>query len=713
MKKFLFENRINFLFLFISFLCISVVLGLENIPFQNTSWLYGNNDAAAYQLGWYFFQNDIWRFPIGKNPNYGDAISSSIVYTDSIPLLAFFFKLIRNFIPGNFQYYSFWYFLCFFFQLFFAYKILKKFTQSDLYSLVATIFFITAPIFIFKINWHGSVAMGGLLLCALYLGLTKKVNECKLYWIYLIIISSLIEYSSMIIVIAVYSFLRILDLNFKKESFFQITKDFFLISFILLTVLYVAGYFEVRMVDTLGVGFGSYKLNLLSPFDPVQTINNISWSWFLPDIKLTREEELEAFNYFGIGQLLMLLTALVFFLKNRKDQELLDIRNNKKIKSFIYISIFFTFWALSNKISFGSYTLIEIPLNKYIFAILSIAKNTGRMFWIVNYFLLILSIVVLYKCFKKKSSLILISLFLLIQIADTSAGIKERINFFTPVKQGVKLEDPTWKNLFEKHKIVNTTYPVSWSRLFMQFAYDFEINNIQKTNLVIQARINRKAAAESRYLTYENFRNKNLSSETLYLIDNLSHLINLKYIFKNDDVGFFYKDKVWSMSLNSKNQMNANDKKLFNKIKPRLLEINKIIDLNFNEIDNFTGFGWSHNFAGLGVWSEGPESSLFFRTKEANEDLKLIIDFMPYLTKKNKYLEMDIYINDSFNEKIRLTKRKDKKLEILIKKDLIKNNEIKIDFKFTNIVSPYDVLESPDSRELGILLKKMKITKNL
>ena len=68
----------------------------RNIFFYSTKWLYGVNDAAHQQLGWYFFQNDVWRFPPGSNPNYGLGISSSIVYTDSIPILAIFFKLLKE-----------------------------------------------------------------------------------------------------------------------------------------------------------------------------------------------------------------------------------------------------------------------------------------------------------------------------------------------------------------------------------------------------------------------------------------------------------------------------------------------------------------------------------------------------------------------------------------------------------------------------------------
>ena len=54
-------------------------------------------------------------------------------------------------------------------------------------------------------------------------------------------------------------------------------------------------------------------------------------------------------------------------------------------------------------------------------------------------------------------------------------------------------------------------------------------------------------------------------------------------------------------------------------------------------------------------------------------------------------------------------KNHDETFEISIKEELIENNEIKIDFNFKNLVSPYEVLESPDSRKLGILIKNIKI----
>ena len=104
-------------------------------------------------------------------------------------------------------------------------------------------------------------------------------------------------------------------------------------------------------------------------------------------------------------------------------------------------------------------------------------------------------------------------------------------------------------------------------------------------------------------------------------------------------------------------------------------------------------------------------STLFFRTDKNYGDLKLEIFCKPYITKKNNTLEFDTYVNNLFNKNTKLANNnQDEKIEILINNKLIKNNEIKIDFNFKNLVSPYEVLESPDSRKLGILIKNIKIS---
>ena len=72
-----------------------------------------------------------------------------------------------------------------------------------------------------------------------------------------------------------------------------------------------------------------------------------------------------------------------------------------------------------------------------------------------------------------------------------------------------------------------------------------EKHKIEKTNLVILARTNRKDAANARYRLYDNFRKKTLASDTVYVVHGIGHLRHLKYLFKNENVGFFYRDNAW------------------------------------------------------------------------------------------------------------------------------------------------------------------------
>ena len=102
-------NLIAFLFYFlIAFFCTVLFLGFENISFTNIDWIFHGKDMSTHFTGWSYFVNDEWRFPLGANPMYGLENSSSIVYSDSIPILALFFKIFKNFLPSSFQYFAFW-----------------------------------------------------------------------------------------------------------------------------------------------------------------------------------------------------------------------------------------------------------------------------------------------------------------------------------------------------------------------------------------------------------------------------------------------------------------------------------------------------------------------------------------------------------------------------------------------------------------------------
>jgi hypothetical protein len=62
---------------------------------SNNKWLFGIDSDANF-IGWQFFRRTpILQFPIGNSPNLGTGFASSVVYTDSIPLLAIPFKFLN------------------------------------------------------------------------------------------------------------------------------------------------------------------------------------------------------------------------------------------------------------------------------------------------------------------------------------------------------------------------------------------------------------------------------------------------------------------------------------------------------------------------------------------------------------------------------------------------------------------------------------------
>ena len=64
-----------------------LIVGVRVLNPQYIGWLMGD-DPFTHFLGWHFFRREAWHFPIGLLHSYGMEMGSTIVYTDSIPLLA-------------------------------------------------------------------------------------------------------------------------------------------------------------------------------------------------------------------------------------------------------------------------------------------------------------------------------------------------------------------------------------------------------------------------------------------------------------------------------------------------------------------------------------------------------------------------------------------------------------------------------------------------
>ena len=135
------NKKIIFFYTIVSLLLTINFFGIYNLSFTNFNWLT-SKDQIADLTSWYYFKNDIWRFPLGSNPNFGLEIGSGMVFSGAIPIFSIIFKIFSSLLPEDFHYFTIWIYVCFFLQGYMAYLVIKKLTKNDLYSIIGSIFFI-------------------------------------------------------------------------------------------------------------------------------------------------------------------------------------------------------------------------------------------------------------------------------------------------------------------------------------------------------------------------------------------------------------------------------------------------------------------------------------------------------------------------------------------------------------------------------------------
>ena len=388
------------------------IVGLNVLDPKNIAWL-SEGDPATHYLGWLFFRNSPWTFPLGLNPNYGLEIANSIVFSDSIPLLALIFKLFKSLLSIPFQYFGIWLLACFIFQAWFGWKLAGLISDSVAICVLSAGLFVFSPPMISRLNGHISLVGHFLILAALYLALHPKLKRRYLAWGGLLVVAALVHaYFLAIVVFLWIANLFGITLNnelLKKKNIIELLV---LVLMIVITC-WQAGYFSVG--SGLGEnGFGYYRMNLLSVIDAS------GWSYVLKDIP-EGGGDYEGFNFLGSGVIFLVICAIPTVINGSAGLA-------KAIRRFpilLVVMTGLTLFAVSNKVGVASFTY-EWPLPKFFTINIGMFRASGRMFWPVFYALYFIVIFVTVRSNTKRTAIFLLGFGLVIQVADTS--VTSRLN---------------------------------------------------------------------------------------------------------------------------------------------------------------------------------------------------------------------------------------------------------------------------------------------
>ena len=513
-----------------------LIYGIKILNPLYTDWLLTGGDPSQHYLGWEFFRRSDWYFPLGLTDQLAYPLKTSVIYTDSIPIFAVFFKLFRSILPRQFQYFGIWGLLCFVLQGYYAAKILGERSSSKTVILAGSVFFIVSPIMIFRMYYHTALAAHWLILLAIYF-YSKHEKEYRdifrpvMQWGILgILIGSIHLY---FVPMCGAILLGYILCSIWKERKIRIRFFYPGISFsvgLFLTIYLLGGFSSGADTGTNNLGLFSFNLNaFLNPMSYSTLLKNTSlWNW-----PFYTQGQYEGFSYLGMGIILLCACGIVLMVKNifrRRKPSVYQVMT-------VLMSIGLIALAVSPTITWNDKLLLQLPYSSTIYKYWGIFGSCGRMAWPVVYFLMIFGITSIgdMKWKRKEISSVVLILACLVQVVDLSGQLyKRHENYSEKVVYQSPLAGTVWDDIIssgEYKHVVWVTHNVDHNDVIQVAVYAMK-NDMTMGNFYFARGIDKRDIIEEQL--------QNTSEDCVYVFLKSDDTFEYEIYENYEDVLHFY-----------------------------------------------------------------------------------------------------------------------------------------------------------------------------
>ncbi|HCO5211017.1 TPA: hypothetical protein N8058_004352 [Escherichia fergusonii] len=520
--------------------------GMNILNVTNIQW-FGSGDAAQHWLGWNFFRNTpILQWPLGVNEPYGMDVSSSIVFTDSIPLLAIIFKTISFSLPDTFQYTGIWILTCCILQGVFSYELINRNTQDRPYSLLAAVLFCLAPIMLFRMMGHFALSSHFLIIASFILYGMKNANK---RWVLIIATSSAIHFYITGMLLSVFIAYLIKSLIIKERTIKSVLALFVATMLTLAATMHALGYFVISD-GADGSGFGLYHMDLNAFINPMYSwVSNLTNP--LPHQKL----DYEGFAYLGAGVAFIIILGMACLLKYQ------DV-GKSHIPSF-FMCLLLLLFAISNNISFSGNTVFSFNLPDIASKAANIFRSSGRFIWVFIYASLSFFVIYIHKNLNRRSCLIIVAFSCTVQLYDVHgmlSKVRDRYSEITDMSNG--LDNTNINMLMSDKDKIQVVMPIDFYFDWSNIGY-IASKNKASMNFGYMARFSINAKSKQQKAIYFNLYNGVYDTSTLYLFKDkwtLNHAIrNISQKYSVDKIGDYYALSVTGEKFENNNKLGKED----------------------------------------------------------------------------------------------------------------------------------------------------------
>lgn len=578
------ENKDKQLYIVYGIVCFGAILffvflyGVKILNPLYTDWLYGKfvinhkyfygKDNTQHFIGAMAFIKSNWCFPIGNYNSLSYPYYESVIFTDSIPLLAVICKVFRFLLPNEFQYFGLWGLFCFIMQGVMSVRILRHFTNNKYHLTISSLFFVIVPIVVWRMFIHTALDSQWLILMALeplfapdsfttkrkIFHFTLIAFLCSTIHFYLYFYCAIILFSC-----GIYEIIKTKRIN----NFLLLISTYILTGVFFVWIL---GGFSQNIDNTL-LGLRVLSMNLNSFFD------SYNYSVLLPGLSRYiidgLDNQFEGYAYLGVGIILAILLAIICLCKKRINRNIIERKVIWGITTALIVAFII---ALSPRITLGSRVIIDIPLPSIIENIWGIFRSTGRASWILVYIIMLLTFIYLFDFKNIKVLNVILTICLIVQLIDNMPLYLNVNSFFyktvEPIHKYNELipEEDFWNDVINKNineiMLMNTTeryseeFPIKAYNNYLKgedigrYQYlqyllgDFSMRNNYNFNYF---RFSRKFYEDSRKIVMDCIDNNSYKADTLYVFGEYNKLripatgLNVYYV---DGVYFAYMGEL-------------------------------------------------------------------------------------------------------------------------------------------------------------------------
>ena len=445
-KAFLQKHRWSLTGALLGALVFLILYGVRVLDPTCVDWILNNPspDPAQHYLGWVFYRRSGWHLPyLGANYRAIYPYRTSILYTDSIPLLAVLGKLLGGVLPARFQYLGLWGLFCYAMQGGLAQALIARVggvrpgnTAKNWASVLGAGVLVLFPALNIRMFAHTALAANWLVLLALWLWLCAEQSENRptaaklcLWWGILGLLCAGIHlyYLPMVGMVLVAACVQ---RALEKRGPAAVVLPVASFCGAALAELFVLGAFAAN--------FAGYSNGYLSGAD----LANL----FVPGLGASWEQEI----YAGLGTTIAVVLALVWLLVQHKQAGTFFRRHKNVVIAALVLLVLDAIAATGNTVTFAGRTLFTVPIPQALMDFWAMFSSCARLAWLAGMLLAVAACGLVLRFWQGAAAAVLLALCAAAQGFGQRAELAKRFAAYHDAayyENTTQLTDPAWEQL--------------------------------------------------------------------------------------------------------------------------------------------------------------------------------------------------------------------------------------------------------------------------